>query len=189
MTGLTSSNNRVPLAEAAESFAAICNAIDDGDLNETLVALFNETRLTLGAAVDRRICCLQLCSASLSAAKEARDSWRERVKQLEFVEERIKAMTLEAIQLTGMKEIKGDVGRLCMQQNPEALKLDFELFEMPVRNVIEPDMADRLGIPDKYLKKFAALTLDTKALKEDIQNGVEFGWATLSRGAHVRIRV
>lgn len=181
--------NKIPLAVAADNFAAICHAIDNGDLNETLVALFHETRLDLSAAVDRRLCCLQLCSTSLEAAKGARDAWRERVKQLEFVEERIKGMTIEAIQITGMKEVKGETGRLCLQQNPEALSLEFMTHEMTVNRVIDPNDLERWHIPEKYLKKVAAFQLDTKQIKEDVQAGETYPWCKLTRGVHLRSRV
>src|SRR4051812_21317821 len=100
--GAPKPNNKVPMAVAADNFAAICRAIDNGDLDAALISLFHETRLTLAAAVDRRICCLDMCSNSLRAAKEARDSWKERVKQLEYVEEKVKGMTIEAITAAGL---------------------------------------------------------------------------------------
>lgn len=181
--------NKVPLAEAAETFAIVCNAIDEGNLDETIVAIFNQTRLDLATAVDRRVCFLNFCTSSMQAAKETRNAWAERARQLEALEERIKVLTIDQIKSSGLEQAKGDLGRLCIQNNPEALSLDFDLHDMMVNRVIDPIFIEVNAVPDKYLKKIAAYQLDTKQIKEDLQAGETLPWAKLTRGQHLRIRM
>lgn len=182
------SMNKLPEALVANNFAQICAAIDDGNLNETIVKLFNEQRLDLRPNVDVRIGFLRLCSAAIQSAKETRDAYRERVKQLEHVEDLVKKATLSIMAVHEKIVVEGDTGRLCVQKNPEALDLGFDVSELVVNRVIDPALIEAHNIPDKYLKKIAAYQLDTKQIKEDVKASVELPWAKLSKGTHIRIR-
>lgn len=176
----------VPMALAAQNLAEICRAFEQGDLNETLTALFHQTRLDTPAAVDKRVCDIRLLSSTLKAAEEARDAWTQRVKQLKFVEERVEEMTLDIMKHNSVTTLTGTIGNLRCQNNPEALHLEFETYKPHVNNVVDPHHIERFAIPEKYLKKFAAYQLDTAQIKEDLKKGEKFEWASLKRGVHLR---
>lgn len=178
--------NKIPLAQAAENFAAICASIDEGNLDETILALFDATRHDLVTSVNRRICFLDFLRSAVKNAEENKDAWKQRCEQLKIVKERVDGLTIEAMKVLGVREVAGDIGKLRMQNNPEALHLEFETYKPHVNNVIDPEQIQRFDIADKYIKKFAAFQIDTAQVKADLQAGAALPWASLTRGLQLR---
>lgn len=184
MTDLPS--NKIPLALAADNFATICEAIDNGNLNETIDALFSEARLELTAAVDRRVLFLQFISGNIEKAEKVRDAWKTRVEQLKHVEKRVKDKTIDVMQAQQTVQYNGEIGKLCLQANPPALELKIPVGSKSFNNILDGKyIAD---IPNEYLKTISFVQLDTAALKRDLDEGVEVPFAELKRGTHLRIR-
>lgn len=179
---------QVPMHLASQTMTEIFRAMTDGSLNETLAALFHETKLDTPSSVDFRVCIMRLLSGAIKEAEEARDAWSQQVKQLEFVEAQLKDLTLAIMAHDDTREVKGTIGKLCAQNNPEALHLEFPTHKPHVGNVIDPEHIERFNIPEIYLKKFAAFQIDAAKLKEDLKAGVKFEWASLTRGQQLRIR-
>lgn len=181
-------NNKVPLALAADNFATICKAIDEGDINEAITSLFHETKLDLADSVARRICFFEFLDGAIKNATEIRDSWKQRVEQLKHVEERVKKLTLDIITAESTIEYRSDLGKLCAQQNPPSLKLNFETTKMNASNVINAKDIERNHIPQELITEVRFLQLNTEKLKEQLNAGGAYPWASLTRGQHLRIR-
>lgn len=144
-------SNKIPLALAADNFATICKAIDEGDINEAITSLFHETKLDLADSVARRICFLEFIDGAIKNASEIRDSWKQRVDQLKHVEERVKKLTLDIITTESTIEYRSDLGKLCAQQNPPSLKLNFETTRVSLGNIITGKDIERHDIPAELI--------------------------------------
>jgi len=186
MTSLQS--NSVPLAIAAENFALVCKAIDEGNINEIMDSLFHKTKLALATEVDTRICYLQLLDGAIAAAKKASDNWKQRLSQLNHAQERAEKMTLDQMSFENTIEYMGTIGRLCRQNNAESLKLNFETGKLSASNVLSGVHMEKYKIPAEYITEIKTYQLNTEKLKKDLKEGKTFEWASLTRGQQLRIR-
>ena len=180
---VTVNKPKVPMAFAATILSRLCDQIDDGvDPSDALVAVFEETKLDLADAVDRRIAFETWLSGSIETAKKARDAYAERARKLTAAHEAFKKNTMDIMQANPNLPYKGDLGRLAIQANPASLKLAFAGKELT------PDVIAMFGVDQKYVKTFTTLVLDTVAVKAALQAGETFEWATLERGQSLRFR-
>lgn len=175
---------KTTLTEAAHLLAELMERIDNGeDLGEVLVAAFHDTRLDLAQAVDRRIAFAHWVKGAIAMAKEQRDEWRQKVQQLEMLEDRFKANTQAAIEENPDIPFVGSMGKISVQKNPPSLKLAFE------GKSLTPDMVECFQIPKQYVVTKVTYELDTAQLKTDILAGdTRVPWAWIEQGQSVRFK-
>jgi hypothetical protein len=173
---------KTPLAEAASLLTELCERIDNGEnLDHALMAAFNETKLDLAEAVDRRIAFDHWCKGAIEAARQARNDWDERKKLLEALLERFKENTKAIIEANPDLPYAGKLGRLALQKNPPSVQYAFGTKD------VTPDLIDYLGIPREYVR--VTYEIDTAKVKADLLAGKEITWAALKTdGCHLRVR-
>ncbi len=174
---------KTPLAEAALILAELCDRIDGGaEMVPALLEAFNDTRLALADAVDRRICFDTWVKGAIEAAKSARDEWISRSKQLEALHEAFKANTKAVLLQAPDIPYQGKLGKIALQKNPPALRLAFG------DKYVTPETIEMFGIPDRFLRVEVIRSVDIGAVKEAIQAGDQVPWADIEQGQHVRFR-
>lgn len=174
---------RVPMAFAAAILSELCDRLDEGaDPTDALCAVFQETKLDLADAVDRRVAFDTWIQGAIKTAKEARDVYAERARKLTAAHEAFKKNTQDIIQAHPDLPYQGSLGRLAVQASAPSLKLAFGGKDLT------PDMIQMFGIDEKYVKSEIVYTLDTAAVKAALQSGETIPWATLETGSHLRIR-
>lgn len=183
------SNNNLPVALAAETFATISRAIEEGNLNEAIDSLVDASRLDLAACVAGNIHVLEHLAGNIEIAKAKRDAWKRQVEQLEYAEKRWRAKVIDAMQQQRITEGHGDGQRLCLQDNPPALDLKVDVTSKSFSNIISAEKAEALSIPAKYLTDVSFMQLNTAEIKKDIDGGITLPFASIRRGTHLRIRM
>lgn len=183
--------SRLPLFEAASKFSALMAAIDEGmPITDAVQREFAEGRLDVIEAIDRRKAAMHYLKHMTEAARAAREEMDARVQQLKAAQEALKANTKAIMEKFPDDMYQDSVGRkLSIANNggKAALKLGFEIRESKsVSNVIDLEVVEFLGIDKKYIKPVSFLTLDTDALRADLEVGANLDWASLERGTHVR---
>lgn len=180
---------KLPMAIAAQNLERICEAIDEGELNEALQSLFTDTRLDLVDAIDRRIYFLELAKDRVKTLKRLRDEFSEAAKRVEYAVERVKEGTKQIMETYPDLPYKGDLGRLRIQKNSAAkISLpEIKTTEASVRNVIDVYDIRKHEIGEEYYEVHSYYTLLIDEIKKAIEAGEEIPWAKLDRGSHLRI--
>ena len=180
---------KVPLHEAVLTLSTICERIENGEtIDETLSCLFENGKLALADAVDRRIALLHVVKGLAAEAKSAKEEWSSRVYQLNKIEESIKARTKEAMKIDPELPYKGTIGKLALQKSPAKLVLDVATYDERLPNVLNPiDLKERV-FPTEVVEKHIYYTLNKAKVKEMLKKGEKFLWARLVQDDHVRVR-
>lgn len=175
---------RVPMAQAVQMLADLCERIDDGEApTDAITKVFAETRLDLAEAVDRRIDFSAWIAGAISQAKEQRDVWADRARKLSAAEDAFKANTKAIMEAHPDLPYKGSRGRLALQANSQpTLKLLFG------EKAVTPEVLSTFGIDDRFVKTKTVYEIDTQAVKAALQAGDKLPWAELSHGTHLRIK-
>lgn len=175
---------KVPLAQAAHMLAKLCDLLDDGaDPNDAFVAVFNETKLELAEAIDRRIAFDHWIEGAINAANSARDQWADRAKKLRATREVFKANTQAIIESNPDLPYQGTLGRLAVQRNGQpALKLTFGDKELT------PELIGFYNIDPRFIRTTTTYAIDAATVKAAIAAGEKIEWAELETRQHLRIR-
>jgi len=182
---------RAPLELAALDFAAVLNQIEqlDGDLDQAILSTFGELKLELAEAVDRRIYFLQFLESQIEHVEKMEKAWKERRRILENLNERIKESTKTTIIANdGSMKLKGTTGELAVQKSPPSVEYAFD-FSKKSFDIVTDDIVSKHKIPAKYLQHLELLQINKSAVREDLQAGIELGFAKLNRGSHVRVKI
>jgi hypothetical protein len=178
---------KVPLFEAAATLAAICREIEEGvDVDEALVAAFDDAKGLVAEGIDRRKAVVRELDAKLELAKSYKAEAEEYVRKFERIKKRLKDRTLELIEQNPDIPYADSLGKKLTKGESKALKLGFDTYKRAFSNIIDADMADLLDIPEKYLKQVYFLTLDTDAIKADLLAGGQVDWASLQKNTHLK---
>ena len=177
-----------PLEWAAKNFATIMSQVDEAEnLDEALIQAFADARLDVQTGVDYR----QALSAHLKATMEGARAYRKQVdeyiQRLKRFEVKLKEDALKAVEALPGVELRGSSGKKLHTSSTTSLKLSFDIRESRTfTNVIDPDTASFLNIPEKYINRVSCLTLDTEAVKSDLKLGIKLDWARLETTRFVR---
>lgn len=176
---------KVPMAEAALALSQLCDAIDNGVApDQALVSIFNETKLDLANAVDRRIAFFGMLDAELEHARKARAAWDAKVQQLKALSERLRASTKEIMEAHPDLPYQGQLGKLAVQKNGGQLPLTLAFDD---REVSEETIR-MFDVDERFFRR--TYQLDTTAIRRALDAGEKLPWAQLGeRGTHVRIRL
>lgn len=183
MNGDQLEQRKTPLALAAALLSELCERIDAGESPEgALLESFNDSRLALADAVDRRIAFDTWVKGAIDAAKEARDDWAAQAKRLEGLHDAFKKNTLQVVEGTPDVPYQGRLGKIAVQNNPPALETVFQ------EKQLSGDMIDMFGIDPEFYTVETVYKLNTKAVKAALAEGKSIPWALLTQGRSVRFR-
>lgn len=180
---------KMPLNWAAHVLSSLCDQIDGSpEIDDALIQAFTMTEMALAKAIDRRKALMWQISGHLAAARGMRAEIDEQVQKLKAIEKKVKLSTLvemEAHQDLPWRDSCGK--RLWISKNAEAsLKLTFDIKEKRTfTNLVHGDTVRNFDIPEKYLTRVTITTLNTDAVKADLEAGAKLIWATAERGRHV----
>jgi hypothetical protein len=187
---LPSLSGFAPMDAAAILLADLCARIDSGEDPEgALLAAFEDTRLSLSDAVDRRIAFDAWSKGAVATAQESKKLWDKRIKVLQNLRDRFLDRTKQIVEMVNdgdaVVPFKGKLGEIVLHWNPEALDLD---EKMPTSS------ADRKAwgfwrVPAKYIRKTVTYSIDKDAVKAAIGDGKKFKWAKIKREKRLKFKV
>lgn len=176
------------MALAAQNLATLMEAIDEGRLDEAIVNVFNDTRLDVAAAVDRRICFFDFGEKNAETMRDIARKYQTAAKQLENALETLRQKTIEIMKQAQDVPYKGDLGRLQIQKNTSpSVKVLFEMEKKSIANAVDAQDIEQYGIDEKFYDVHTYYSLVLDRIKRSIEAGEDIKWATLTRGEHLRI--
>lgn len=179
---------KVPLALAAQNLATLMEAIDEGKLDEAIVQLFNDQRLDVASAVDRRICFFDMCERYIESLKDIARKYQTTAKSLEGALESVKKNTLETMKALPDVPYKGDLGRLQSQKNgTSSCNVLLNTKDVRFNNAVNFEDVERLKINPGLYEERTYYVLVIEKIKAAIEAGLDIPWAELKRGEHLRV--
>lgn len=175
---------KLPMAYAAQVLSQICDEIDgteriDGFLKEA----FEDARLSLSDAVDRRIAFDRWTKIQKDAAEEAIDFYKGRLEILKSVHEKFKQRTKEILEATPDVPYVGKLGPIKIAGNGGQRTITYAFGDKR----IDPDTAALFGVPADYVIAKTIYAIDTERVRAELEAGRELEWATLEeRGTHIQ---
>lgn len=181
---------KIPLATALTDLVVIMSVIDSAeDIDAALTRLFGDALANVSEAVDRRILFKHHITHEIALLKDMAAAVKEKQKALENALERFEKSTLEIMASEESARYRGKLGELCSQKNPAKLELAFETKTVNFSNAILTDTVNFFDIPAEFLQDITVKQLLKDKVKEALQAGAKFEWATLAFGRHLRVRV
>lgn len=178
---------RVPMARAAADLATLCDLIDDGaEPTAALKQVFDETKLDLADAVDRRIMFFSTVEAAIEQARGARAAWDAQVQQLKGLLASMQATTKATIEAFPDLPYQGQLGKLAVQKNGGRASLSLTFGDKD----LTPDLIEMFGIDERYYTVRTTYTLLTDAVRKDLDAGRPVPWAQFGeRGTHLKVKL
>jgi hypothetical protein len=187
---LTTTPPKVHLGYSANALSVICEAIESSDdLDETMIALFNETSRQLSAGVGRRKAAARGIRYAIEQAKAYEKQVTHHRKKLESALDKLKEMTKEIVEAHPDLPFKDELGKklTIVKNSKPGIRYDFELTYKTVRNIVAFDQPPAYEEEwNKYIKTEMYTVLDTGRVLADLEAGAELPWARLERGSHLR---
>lgn len=179
---------KTPLHQAALDLSAVCQAVDElDDIPAVLLSIVGELKAELSSSVDRQILFRKMVDSQIDNAKQMKDAWSHRQKVLENVKASHDGYMLSSI-VGSTIPFRGQQGEIKAQQNPVSMVLEIKTDRRSIESVTSEDL-ERLKVPIRYVQENTFLSLNKDAIKKDLQDGVELGWARLVRNKHIRIYI
>lgn len=187
---------KIPMDEAAALLAQMCDAIDaaeptvdlDSAAGAAVVEAFNDAKLNLAEAVDRRIAWIAFVEGQIIAARAARDAWDAQKKRLEALLSAMRQRTAATISEHTAADAKitfrGRLGELSVRTNGGVLPM-----EVTLPPELTAETLEQFGIDERFYKMRVTYELDSAAVRKALEGGETLPWAKLGeRGSHLRIR-
>ena len=153
------------LYEISAQYASILDAVERAESEDEAYELLDELA-EIGDALENKaeqfIRIIKVKEAEAEAFKAEADRLSRKKKAAENVAERLKKAMLDAMQLTGQKEIKTSIGKWRVQNNPWSCEV-VNIDKVPMAyHIKQEDKIDKAGL----LKHFA--------LTGEVVDGCEF---------------
>jgi hypothetical protein len=181
---------KVPLQWAAEAFSQISNRIEESDdIDTALVSAFDESRIDIAEALDRRRAFKNYCEMMIARCKDEKKRIQEVQSRIEDVLERFKEKTKAIIEANPSIPFVDTLGKKISVVKNGAPRLSLKLpltASKSVANIIDAEQAEFFGVDKKYLKQVSFLVLDTEVLKADLKAGQSCDWAELEYNTQLR---
>lgn len=177
------------MAVAASNLEQICNAIDNGEIDNALSTIFNEARLDLSASVARRICFIDLAEERISTLKRLKKEFGAAQTRLEYALERVEKGTIDIMESHKELPYKSELGRLSVRKNSSSSTsiTEIEIKKVSIENVVDAGDIHKHAIDERFYEVRSYYSLLIHEIKKAIENGESIPWATLERGSHLRI--
>lgn len=181
------------LAEAAQTLSLLCEKVDEGGaLDEGILSIFGQTKDALIASIARPIHFRVTLKDAIKSAKENKALWDKRLEILELC---IKEFDREIMLI--MKEnpnlpYASDAGAFKIIRNggKQAINLTFQAIPKSISNVIGGEDIETHKIPSRYINIASYYTLNSEAVRDDLEKGKELAWAKLlPRGERLEVRI
>jgi hypothetical protein len=174
---------KVPLQWAAVALTAICEQIENGEnIDNALLTQFNETKLDIAEAIDRRKSFKRYLEMMIDHCKAGKNEISEQQKRFEAVLESLKEKTKAIIEENPNVPYVDSFGKKLSLVNSGNPKLELKIpltASKTVSHIIDKEQCDFFGVDPKYIKQVSYLTLDTELLKSDLKAGEKLEWAEI----------
>lgn len=141
------------LYELSAEYAALLEAIETAESDEQAHEMINalaETEDALEVKAEQYIRIIISKKAEVEGYKAEMDRLRKKCVAAENVVNRLNQVMLDAMKLTGQREIKTTIGKWRIQNNPVSCEItDWEKIPKEYRTP-QPDKVDRKGLIDHY---------------------------------------
>lgn len=198
-----------PLDLAAILLNELCERVDNGEeMSDALFSSFNDARLTLADAVDRRIAFKNWIEGAIKGTKATRDLYVAHIRKLEAMYDRFREHTLSTVLANPDIPFHGRLGKISAQDSAPQVELPPELL-----GELTPETIKAFKLPKKYIVKErivrTSVRMDVDAVKRDLvavhrenvaakaaaKEGEKykvkklFDWGVVTVNKHVRFRI
>lgn len=181
---------KIPLEWAATALVTLSQQVEDGaELDDAMVQAFDDAKLSITEAIDRRKSFKNYLLMMIDRCKAAKAEVNERQKFFERTLERLTENTKRVIEKNPDVPYTDSLGAKVSLVKNGTPKLNMKLpltASKSVSNVIDQTSVDMFAIDPKYIKPVSFLTLDVEAIKADLKAGVACEWAELEFGTQLR---
>jgi hypothetical protein len=173
------------LHQTARKLAQLCDVIDDAEtVDSYLVSEFKNLEQGVALAVDNRRQWAAAAKGFIEMAKERKREAESQIKSFENVLKRIKSITLHTLESNPELTFRDSLGKKLSIGKSKKLKLTCNTRTRNFSNVLDP--LESSMVPGKYLQEVTLLTLNTAAVKADLEAGNKLDFAFLEENKHVR---
>lgn len=141
------------LYELSSSYAVLLEAYDTCETDEErdeLLASMESVAGTIDEKADAYAKLTRNVKADVTAYREEANRLLKHARAGEHLIERLEANLLDAMKLTGEREIKTSIGKYRLQDNPWSAEVeDWERVPMEFR-IPQPDKVDRKALIDRF---------------------------------------
>lgn len=181
---------KIPLEWAASALVMLSQQIEEGaDLDEALIAQFDDAKLSVTEAIDRRKSFKSYLLMMIDRCKAAKSEIQGRQKFFERALERLTENTKQIIETNSGVPYTDSLGAKVSVVKNGTPKLNLKLpltASKSVSHIIDQTSVDMFAIDQKYIKPVSFLTLDVEALKADLKAGASCEWAELQFNTQIR---
>jgi hypothetical protein len=189
MTELNS-QKKIPLEWAATALTTLSQQIEDGlDVDAAIVRTFEDAKLSVTEAIDRRKAFKSYLLMMIDRCKAAKAEVNDRQKFFERTLERLTEQTKRVIEENPGVPYTDSLGaKVSVVKNGQPrLELKIPLaVSKSISSVVDHEQCEFFGVDRKYLKTVSYLVLDTEAVKNDLKSGAILEWAELIWGSQLR---
>ena len=162
--------------------------IDELDqIDETAIAAHFEAVQAVDQKTDALISFMKRMKMEAAEACARADAWKERAKRCEAALERCENYAKHLLRQFPDLTFRGKHGKLAIQKNPPALKLNSISTKPVTLKVIL--LEDVVVVPERFRIKKECWVLNTDEIKKAIKNGEYVGFADLEQGESLRIKI
>jgi hypothetical protein len=181
---------KIPLEWAATALTTLSQQIEDGlDVDAAIVRTFEDAKLSITEAIDRRKAFKSYLLMMIDRCKDAKAEVNDRQKFFERTLERLTEQTKRVIEENpGVPYIDSLGAKVSVVKNGSpklSLKLPLTASKT-VSNIIDKEQAEFFGVNPHYIKQVSFLVLDTDQLKQDLKDGISCEWAELEWNTQLR---
>ncbi len=172
--------SNTPMAIAAHELALVCDEMDESpDKIDRFLDRFEDAKLTLGDAVDRRIAVDREIKSQIAAHEVGIRHYRDRKAMLEEIHERFRSRTKVLMMLVdeGIRDaFRGKLGKITLA------KVASVKFAFGENRPMSAASVEKYGILHDYLVPVMSYKVDTDLVRQELELGKKLAWAHLEHG-------
>lgn len=176
------------LADSSKFLSELWQTVlDMGNLDEFLTSELSRASLNVSGNVDRCLSRIDAIEADLDRLKKNKDLYQAAYKRLDDALFMMRSKIKDIVAQSGMP-FEGDLGTMSVQRSGASLDLIPETRKYTYSNCLNTEDIEYYSIPQKYLNHITVMTLNTDAVKKDLEKGEVLSWAKLHHGTHLVVR-
>lgn len=178
--------SKVPMALASANLTRILEVSDEAELTTAMVEMFNETRLDLKDAIDRRICFFDIAKGKIETMDRIAEDYKRASKIIANAVDRLKANTQQIMESNPELPYEGNLGRFSLQASKDSVEYMIPVRRLSANNVITEKEITEHNIDQKFITMTQFYQINSEAVREHLTAGGELTWSRLEKNKHLR---
>ncbi len=175
----------VPLANAAQNLASVCDAIDNGmNPKDALVKImFSRAVGDVERSVTEHIAFKHFLEGSAEMAKTTKAAWETARKRLFVILEEFEELMKGAIEAKPDQPYSSPIGTLAVHKNPPSVELAWGDDSVKITK----SLLGLYGVPDEFVNVKTEYSIKKAEVAAAIKSGRAFGWAILKQDTTLKV--